>query len=1119
MAGLEAIGGFLGELASAVPLSPKARQQLHKAVEDWLAGRPAHEDVASAVTTLHHLVMAAVGTARLDPTVVRPVIEGFAAKLAEPWTAALLISRVNQALCDLPAPVADELGEILAGDFVVRVGGELVYVHGATSPLQVSEEKLAGPAPLVDVSSEVLHRLAMGASLGELLSHPDVYISDPELGGRLERAWSLFLAARGSQSRSGTDGRAGTKVVPSATRPKVVVLGGGITGLTVAHELAERGFQVEVVERMRHPDREDEAWVGGVAATQWACLPGEEAPADRQPIAALAPPNFVLGGDLSSAPPQTAPFQTLTLDEPSTEDPKTEAMRPTTRPRSLHRVVGFDAASDQPVAKDLAAARAAAKAMAEATGAKSLVVEVCALDRGGPEDRELAWRRIQAVAAELEEIKGDAGEHLVGRTWEQAEAGRPLMLRPYVEKRASVAMIPVDARGRHPEDRVWFVVEEVRVPGEHGYRFFPRYYRNLFHTMRRIPVYDARGEETAETCFDNLVPARCLNLVTGKGRVVRLGRGKPRSLHELRSTLGSFRVTLGFSNRDLALFEVRIFRYLTSCRRRRIAEAEPKSWREYMGEKDFSPAFQRFLQKAPKALAAMDTDEIDARTHGNTSAQLLLDHVGSETETDFTLNGPTSTAFLQPWKRYLGRLGVTFRVAEVEELVWIGSEIVPKVKDMGHPPQGTGCKGVPWDVKNLPDYWVLAVPLEVAWSLTRDIAPPTPDPDQLVDGDLLRLVRWRQAAELLASNAIGEKYEYRFGYDLPRVGPKPVGPFRDTSGVQYYFPYGYELVDDGHAFFLDAPWGLSSINQPPYWRVRRTLVQHRYVSALSVDLGDMYVPSPARVVAGKVVPSVPAAIQASRQQLAEETWRQIEESLPPHQRARLAAPSWYHVDGYLHYGDDKLVANRAPYLVNLPGDWALRPGTETYPASPTDHPGDEVRDAPLHCFGGGIEYAVSNGRWVLAGPHMKTHTRLTSMEAANESGRHAANAILHHVATRSEGRPWSGVLLGSYCRIWDPEEHELDDLRPLKELDERLFAKGLPNLVDILKLERVADLVDPMSDLGDLDVALQQVEEEAQDLVGEVHNETVSRVFRWWRGRKRKALDDLGLADLFKRPG
>src|SRR5882724_2882740 len=37
--------------------------------------------------------------------------------------------------------------------------------------------------------------------------------------------------------------------MPMAPRKKVVILGGGVAGMSAAHELVERGFEVEVFER------------------------------------------------------------------------------------------------------------------------------------------------------------------------------------------------------------------------------------------------------------------------------------------------------------------------------------------------------------------------------------------------------------------------------------------------------------------------------------------------------------------------------------------------------------------------------------------------------------------------------------------------------------------------------------------------------------------------------------------------------------------------------------------------------------------------------------------------------------------------------------------------------
>ena len=73
------------------------------------------------------------------------------------------------------------------------------------------------------------------------------------------------------------------------------------------------------------------------------------------------------------------------------------------------------------------------------------------------------------------------------------------------------------------------------------------------------------------------------------------------------------------------------------------------------------------------------------------------------------------------------------------------------------------------------------------------------------------------------------------------------------------------------------------------------------------------------------------------------------------------------------------------------------------------------------------------------------------MEAANESARHAGNAILK-----------ADRFVGDLCKTVDPERHEFQDLRWLAELNYRLWAAGLPHLVDVLGSEAVLDaLTDP----------------------------------------------------------
>ena len=121
--------------------------------------------------------------------------------------------------------------------------------------------------------------------------------------------------------------------------------------------------------------------------------------------------------------------------------------------------------------------------------------------------------------------------------------------------------------------------------------------------------------------------------------------------------------------------------------------------------------------------------------------------------------------------------------------------------------------------------------------------------------------------------------------------------------------------------------------------------------------------------------------------------------------------------------------NHAPFFVALPGHFENRPGD-------LEH-----------------GYRVDNG-FVIAGQYTKTHTRLPCMEAANESGRHAVNAILQHLI---EHKVKGHELHRSLCDIWNPEDREIDDLAFWKELDARLCERGVPHLLDVIDLASFSD--------------------------------------------------------------
>jgi hypothetical protein len=90
------------------------------------------------------------------------------------------------------------------------------------------------------------------------------------------------------------------------------------------------------------------------------------------------------------------------------------------------------------------------------------------------------------------------------------------------------------------------------------------------------------------------------------------------------------------------------------------------------------------------------------------------------------------------------------------------------------------------------------------------------------------------------------------------------------------------------------------------------------------------------------------------------------------------------------------------------------------------------------------------GNIVFAGTYMKTFTRLTTMESANESARHAVNAILDD----------AGIACDR-CEIWDIEDFEFDDLAWFKELDRSLMERKRPHFMDTLRWKELPEYLNP----------------------------------------------------------
>ncbi|MFT3772743.1 MAG: FAD-dependent oxidoreductase [Minicystis sp.] len=807
---------------------------------------------------------------------------------------------------------------------------------------------------------------------------------------------------------------------------KVTVVGGGITGLTVAHELVERGFEVTVVEKVGAAFDEDECQVGGMARTQWG-LAEIEPPSynqSRPPMRRVASL-----GDIGAALGRTIPFRrgsfelegraATALDEVIGEllrykDAWQSSLEAgAERPSDPYRFVVIEGHATTGEALGVDLSLEALARTCKLTDRDRTNIAAVATPGDGPA-RLLSRYRAVAVMAYLRDSL-PAPEKVP--TKEMKFYFTPVGLGGFEDPLQGSANVP----------RVTFSLYEAQIPGEHGYRYFPAFYRHVFDTMRRTPLLETApippdaaaralevaafwasqeriplplGEiESTRTVHDNLVPTAGFAIATGRNRaLLSVSRARPRSLLEIRRLLRTSFDDLGISIADILLFEIKILQYLTSSRERRAQYAE-MTWWDYLQADRYGERFKELIERWPQALIGIRAKLADARTIGTVSVQLLLDQLATAGFRDGTLNGPTSAAWLDPWKRYLVRRRVRFVRDTLTALEMINGK-----------PSGRWARRKVFSGDD--EYLVLAVPLPEAKRLVEELwASASAEEQKNFSASIRALHDWDVQA-----------FAKDGSVPLDRLSPE--GPLRLYSGVQLYLNRDFGPAQ-GHLYFAASEWRLSAISQAQYWR-RRLLGDATtadappafddHISILSVDIGDWMAPvtdasSPVR---GK------CAAECSPLTLAKEVWRQVKEGLQQ-QGWEPPDPIAYHIDDDVVYGPlARPIATRAPYLVNRAGDWEKRPG-----------------DLSVN------HYDVFQGV-VLAGTYMKTHTRLVTMESANESGRRAANAVLADYAEKT------GARVPQASPVWSPEDDEVDDLDWLKDLDRALVKRGLPHLLEIL---------------------------------------------------------------------
>jgi len=630
------------------------------------------------------------------------------------------------------------------------------------------------------------------------------------------------------------------------------------------------------------------------------------------------------------------------------------------------------------------------------------------------------------------------------------------------------------------------------VAGEHGFLFFPAYYLHIWDLFQRIPVYsraeqsggEVRCTPTSRTVLDNVRRVVTQGTtVDGKPSLV-FPRERPRTLAELLTTAGQLS-ELGFTMSDVQTFVSRLLRYLVTSPVRRASELQNLSAYDFFIGRDataqrrfsYTPRFEALLLEMPRVLAAFDTHWGDARTNLTTYLQLQLQMDRGDTKADGVLNGPTTESWFDHWYRHLVELGVHFVRGAVDRLE-------PAVVDPRQPPHLRPRVQITLtdSARLAPDYTIVAVDAPAAERVTAALREAgTGGTVAGLDGFTTSVPPPSGPLQPDATRPRGRRNPYA----MDQMGRVPWDRFQTLAGIQYFFDTEFQLLR-GHMYYSGTEWALSSINQHGLWESRPTLTRDGHVSVLSVDIGDFNTPSRHLVDEsgrGK------AARDCTPDEIAKEVWRQIVSAITSDvdnvAEALVPWPAWYALDRGLvmaagdGQGVGRAVRNETPYLVPIVGDWPNRPGGDPWNpngTSWTTRPTEarwledlEQRNVWQARHGG---YQVHHNSVVFAGTWSKTFTRMTSMEAACESARHAVNAILdHYVWVESGGvdrrekttLDWRVPFgfqqgfttpirmpspAGDYCFVFDVENREPLDTRALRNLDSRYCLESLPHPLD-----------------------------------------------------------------------
>jgi 15-cis-phytoene desaturase len=407
----------------------------------------------------------------------------------------------------------------------------------------------------------------------------------------------------------------------------------------------------------------------------------------------------------------------------------------------------------------------------------------------------------------------------------------------------------------------------IDLPGEHGFRFFPAFYKHLPDTMMRIPF------PADVSVFNNLVHATRIEVAQAGKQPLMLAGRLPQDMGDWLLAFKDLFGGIGVPDNEVLFFADRLLTLLTSCPERRVSEYEQIPWWTFIDAASHSVSYQTLLAKGlTRSLVAVRAQEGSTRTAGYILLQLIFG-ILTWGGFDRLLSGPTSEVWLSPWTQYLSQKGVQFQSdttvkafkADATGIVGVTIEQTGQQSDI------------------VADYYIAALPVEVMSGLVTD--------------------EMKALAPSLAN----------------------LGGLRTAwmNGIQFFLRQDVPL-DHGHTLYADSPWALTSVSQKQFWQ-RANLGNYgdgQVGGILSADISDWETPG--------ILYAKPA-MQCTAQEIKDEAWAQMKAHLnvggaEPIRDENLL--SWF-LDPDIRFPNPSATTNLEPLLINTANSLQYRPNADT----------------------------------------------------------------------------------------------------------------------------------------------------------------------------------------------